>query len=347
MPAKDSLQGTATRDGDYSPTSALLDDFIERIGRDHLVYTTKHGAQMHGDSSDLLQGLAGDSIDLLITSPPFPLLRQKSYGNEPQDAYCDWLCGFGAQIMRVLKPSGSFVIDLGGAYKRGLPTRSLHNYRVLLRLCDDTGFELAEEFFWYNPSKLPSPIEWVNKRKIRAKDAVNTVWWLSKTAWPKADIRHVLKPYTERMQQLLLDPTRFYTPAMRPSGHDISDRFATDNGGSLPSNLLTIPNTESTSPYLTLTKALGERRHPARFPAALPTFFIKMLTDPGDVVLDVFGGSNTTGYCAEREGRTWLTFEVDRDSACLSSLRFIGQGDTARARENLTRLRGGSPLTFV
>ena len=134
------------------------------------IYTTQYGQSYLGDSLHLLKNLASNSVDLVITSPPFALQRQKSYGNEDQDLYVDWLLGFAPEIKRVLKDTGSFVIDLGGAYQKGIPVRSLYNYRVLIRLCDEYGFKLAQEFFWFNPSKLPSPIEWVNKKKIRAKD---------------------------------------------------------------------------------------------------------------------------------------------------------------------------------
>ena len=211
----------------------------------------------------------------------------------------DWLLQFAEPVKRVLKPTGSFVLDLGGAYQSGRPVRSLYNFRVMLRLCDEHGFRLAEEFFWHNPAKLPSPIEWVNKRKIRAKDSVNTVWWFAKTDFPKADVRRVLAPYSERMKKLLEDAESFYRPKLRPSGHDISRRFANNNGGAIPSNLLQIPNTESNSPYLRHCATVGVRPHPARFPEKLPTFFIEFLTDPGDTVLDIFAGSNTTGSAAE------------------------------------------------
>jgi site-specific DNA-methyltransferase (cytosine-N4-specific) len=136
---------------------------------------------------------------------------------------------------------------LGGAYRAGVPSRSLYNFRVLLAFCDEIGFQLAEDFYWFNPAKLPSPIEWVNKRKLRAKDSVNTVWWFSKTDFPKADIRKVLTPYSDRMKKLIEDSESFYTPKKRPSGHDISDAFGKDNGCAIPSNLLSIPNTESNS----------------------------------------------------------------------------------------------------
>lgn len=139
------------------------------------MYETGLGSAYVGDAKQLFSEVPDESIDLVLTSPPFALQRQKEYGNEDQDTYVDWLLAFCSDVRRVLKSTGSFVLDLGGAYTSGRPVRSLYNFRVLIRLCDDLGFRLAEEFFWYNPAKLPSPIEWVNKRKVRAKDSVNTV----------------------------------------------------------------------------------------------------------------------------------------------------------------------------
>ena len=290
------------------------------------MYQTDLGKAYVGDARELLAQLADESVDLVLTSPPFALQRQKEYGNEDQTTYVDWLLGFCHDIRRVLRETGSFVLDLGGAYVKGRPVRSLYNYRILLRLCEEFDLRLAEEFFWYNPAKLPSPIEWVNKRKIRAKDAVNTVWWLSKSDFPKADIRRVLVPYSARMRKLLEDAERFYTPKKRPSGHDISGRFGDANGGAIPSNLLEISNTESNSPYIRYCKLAGIEGHPARFPEKLPTFFINLLTEPGDTVLDVFAGSNTTGAAAETAGCRWLAFELDAKYLAASAFRFLDRG---------------------
>jgi site-specific DNA-methyltransferase (cytosine-N4-specific) len=251
------------------------------------------------------------------------LLRQKAYGNKDQSDYVDWLCTYGTEVRRVLRETGSFVLDLGGAYQRGVPVRSLYQYRVLIKLCDEVGLFLAEEFFWHNPAKLPSPIEWVNKRKIRAKDSVNTVWWLSKSEWPKANVRNVLTPYSERMKALLKDPGKFYKAKDRPSGHEISMGFGTGNDGAIPPNLLQLPNTESNSAYLRLSKLVGSEGHPARFPATLPRFFIKFLTDSNDLVIDIFAGSNTTGRVAEELGRQWIAMEQNSAYVASSALRFM------------------------
>lgn len=285
-------------------------------------YTTTLGQAYCGDSRLLLKELAKNSVNLVMTSPPFALLRVKEYGNESQDDYIDWLAEFAKGVKRVLTEDGSFILDLGGAYQRGAPVRSLYNYEVLIRFCKELGFHLAEEFFWYNPSKLPSPIEWVNKRKIRAKDSVNTVWWFSKTKNPKSDITKVLNPYSDRMKKLLSNKEKYYTPKLRPSGHDISSNF-NDNGGAIPSNLLQIPNSESNSKYLAACKSLGIKSHPARFPSKLPEFFIKMLTDENDIVLDIFSGSNTTGEVAEMLKRRWIAFDNDMSYVANSAFRFI------------------------
>jgi DNA modification methylase len=311
-------------------------------------YMAKLGAMYVGDSRLLLTELPDDSVNLVMTSPPFALQRQKSYGNKDQHAYLDWLAEFGQLVYRKLKPDGSFVLDLGGAYQKGVPVRSLYNFRVLIRFCDEIGFHLAEEFYWHNPSKLPSPIEWVNKRKLRVKDSVNTVWWLSKTEWPKADITKVLTPYSDRMKKLIEDPAKFYTPKVRPSGHDIGASFGKDNGGAIPPNLLSFPNTESNSSYMAGCKIVGIPSHPARFPAKLPEFFIKMLTEPQDTVLDIFAGSNTTGQVAESLGRKWLSFEERTDYAATSSFRFFGKNaDASTMKKVFSSINAGRQVNLV
>lgn len=293
-------------------------------------YLTRFGAAYCGDSLDLLPQLPDSSINLVVTSPPFALQREKEYGNHSQDDYIMWLEQFARLVRRKLRDDGSFVLDLGGAYKKGVPVRSLYNFRVLIRFCDHVGFHLAEDFYWYNSSKLPSPIEWVNKRKLRAKDSVNTIWWFSKTEHPKADVSKVLTEYSDRMKKLLQDPQRFYTPKKRPSGHDIGKGFGKDNGGAIPSNLIQIPNTESNGIYLSACKALDTKQHPARFPAKLPEFFIRFLTDPGDTVLDIFAGSNTTGQVAEDEGRRWIAFEERMEYLAPSVFRFLSKEDEVK-----------------
>ena len=116
-------------------------------------YKTGLGSAICGDSRELLADLEDDSVNLVMTSPPFALQRQKEYGNVDQSAYIDWLTEFARIVHKKLRRDGSFVIDLGGSYTKGTPARSLYNFRTLIRFCDDVGFFLAEDFYWFNPSK--------------------------------------------------------------------------------------------------------------------------------------------------------------------------------------------------
>ncbi len=284
-----------------------------------VAYSTPLGACYNSDALDLLRGLKTNSVSLVMTSPPFALRRQKAYGNVTPGEYVEWFAPFAEEIYRVLRPDGSFVFDLGGAWNRGSGTRSLYQYDLILHLTRKFKFYLAQEFYWYNPSKLPTPAEWVTIRRTRVKDAVNMLWWLSKTDTPAADNRRVLKPYSPSMKRLLRDG---YETGMRPSQHEISPHFRRDNGGAIPPNMLEVPNTRSSDLYFRRCRAAGLPIHPARFPAPVPEFFVRFLTVPGQLVVDPFAGSNVTGHVAEKLGRRWLSTEINADYVAGSRLRF-------------------------
>lgn len=273
-------------------------------------HRTELGEIILGDSLEVLANREADSVDLIMTSPPFGLVRKKEYGNVHADEYCEWFRPFAEQFHRVLKDTGSLVIDIGGAWNEGLPTRHLYHFKLLIMLCEQYGFHLAQDFYWWNPSKLPTPAEWVTVRRIRVKDAINTVWWLSKTPWPKASNRRVLQPYSPSMMQLLANG---YKAKRRPSGHDISEKFNQDNGAAIPPNLIAIPNTESNSYYIRYCQEHQLPVHPARYPAELPEYFVRMLTDVGDMVIDPFAGSCVTGEVSERLKRLWQCIELSED----------------------------------
>lgn len=296
-----------------------------------LVQTAPHGKIYCGDSLQLLNNqdvVQPGSVNLIMTSPPFGLVRQKEYGNVDADEYIEWFRPFAKAFHNALADNGSLVIDIGGAWIPGQPTRSLYHYELLIMLCREYHFHLAQEFYWWNPSKLPSPAEWVTVRRIRVKDAVNCIWWLSKTPWPKASNTRVLQPYSDSMQELLQNG---YKAKLRPSGHDISTKFSYDNGASIPPNILAIPNTESNSAYLRYCTEHNLKAHPARFPALLPEYFIRMLTDPGDLVIDPFAGSCVTGEVSERLKRSWICAELREDYVEAALSRFIEEGDKAVA----------------
>ena len=274
-------------------------------------HSTKFGKIFLGNALTVFRDtIAPGSVDLIMTSPPFGLVRKKDYGNVDAEDYVQWFKPFAAAFRSALKPAGSLVIDIGGAWIPGQPTRSLYHYELLIMLCREFKFHLAQEFFWWNPSRLPTPAEWVTVRRIRVKDAVNCIWWLSPTPWPKASNRRVLQPYSDSMKVLL---AKGYKPMLRPSGHDISDRFGTDNGAAIPPNLIALAHTESNSAYIRYCREHGLVPHPARFPTELPEFFIRMLTEVNDLVVDPFSGSCATGEAAERTRREWICCEMIQD----------------------------------
>jgi site-specific DNA-methyltransferase (cytosine-N4-specific) len=299
-------------------------------------YETSLGRAYLGDSLEVLPSFADASINLIVTSPPYALHFQKEYGNVEQGRYVRWFLPFARELHRLLKDDGSLVIDIGGAWVPGQPTRSLYHFELLITLCREVGFHLAQELYWYNPAKLPSPAEWVNVRKLRVKDAVECLWWLSKTPWPKANNRNVLQEYSPDMQRLL---ERGYRAKERPSGHRITPKFK-DNGGSIPPNVLVCGNNDANGHYLSRCHAEGKKPHPARFPRAIPQFFIRFLTDTGDLVLDPFAGSNTTGEACEAEGRRWISVEKDLEYLEASRFRFEPRA-APPAEKGPRRCRGG------
>lgn len=302
-------------------------------------YRTSHGAAYLGDSRELLRQLPDSCINLVFTSPPYALHFKKEYGNVHKDDYVAWFLTFAREIHRVLKDDGSFVLNIGGSYNKGLPTRSTYHFKVMLALVEELRFHLAQECFWYNPAKMPMPAEWVTVRRIRIKDAVEYVWWFSKTPWPKANNRRVLKPYSADMIRL---NKRGVRTAVRPSGHNITAGFdKVDAGGSIPPNVLEerqasdfikAGNNAANDQYTKRCKEAGLKIHPARFPASLPDFFFKLLTEEGDVILDPFGGSNTTGMVAEELRRRWISVDEVAEYLEASKFRFDSVDDLAVGR---------------
>ena len=135
-------------------------------------YQTNLGAAYAVDSLAALMALPERSINAVITSPPYALHFKKEYGNADKDDYVDWLLPFAKAIKSALTDDGSFILNIGGSYNPGSPTRSLYHFKLLIALVEEVGFHLAQECFWYNPAKLPAPAEWVNVRRERIKDSV-------------------------------------------------------------------------------------------------------------------------------------------------------------------------------
>lgn len=306
-------------------------------------HRTDLGEYYIGDSKSLLQTslkprLQG-KVQLILTSPPFPLNNKKSYGNLEGKDFKEWFASLATVFSDLLTNDGSIVIEMGNAWEPERPVQSTLHLESLFSFLNQTnaGLRLCQQFICYNPSRLPSPAQWVTVNRIRLTDSFTHIWWMAKTDFPKADNRKVLRPYSDSMRQLLR--RQKYNSGKRPSEHYISEKsFLVDHGGSIAHNLFEIEpiidgkdarlpnvfslsNTDSNSFYMQRCRASRISPHPARMPVGLAAFFIKFLTDPNDLVVDPFAGSNTTGYAAQLLNRRWIGIDVKKEYAVHSQYR--------------------------
>jgi len=309
-----------------------------------ILHRTAKGAYHHARAEDILKDRnlkkRAGQVQLVLTSPPFPLNKKKAYGNKAGADYLDWFESLAPILSELLTDDGSLVIELGNAWEQGRPVQSSLPLRCLLSLLDHKSapFVLCQQFVAYNPARLPSPAQWVNVERSRVTDSYTNIWWLSRTDRPKADNRRVLRPYSKEMKSLL--GRQAYNAGARPSQHGIGETsFLANNKGSISHNLFemepldpnrkvrlpnvfNVPNTISTDAFLSRCRDLGIRPHPARMPVGLAAFFVEFLTEKGDLVFDPFAGSNTTGYVAEVLGRRWVSVDAQPDYADQSIVRF-------------------------
>jgi site-specific DNA-methyltransferase (cytosine-N4-specific) len=288
-------------------------------------YWTRRGVMFSGAAEHVLASpqvarLRG-RIDLIFTSPPFPLNRKKRYGNRQGQEYVQWLASFAPLLRKFLASDGSIVMEMGNTWEPGHPVMSTIALEALLAFARAGNLNLCQQFIWYNPTRLPTPAQWVNVERIRVKDAYTHVWWMSPNEKPHADNRRVLKPYSKAMLKLL--SSQKYTAGKRPSEHHIgATSFLRNNSGAIPSNVITLSNTNASDDYLRYCRQHGFSPHPARMPIGLPDFFIRFLTKPRGLVLDPFAGSNTTGATAERLKRRWISIEINDEYIDASKGRF-------------------------
>ncbi len=303
------------------------------------LYSTGLGTMYHGDSLDLLRSKHfarnRGKVQMVFTSPPFPLNTKKAYGNLNGEKYVEWFSEYASLLRQLVTDDGSIVVEIGNAWEPGRPVMSTLVLRALLRFLERGGLNLCQEFIWYNPARLPSPIQWVNVERIRVKDAFTRIWWMSPSDRPKADNRSVLREYSASMKKLL--KTGKYNSGRRPSQHNIGTKsFNSDNQGAIPPNVIDGDDVESLGTLLKGTNTRSHDQyqrhcrqsnlpiHPARMPSELVEFFVRFLTEENDVIFDPFAGSNTTGAVAERMKRKWISCEMSAEYATSSMSRFDG-----------------------
>jgi len=298
-----------------------------------IVFETPSGQAIWTEAMTAAGALQDNSVNLLFTSPPYPVLCGRRYGTFTEAEVIELLVGCAKDWRRGLTEDGSLILNLKDVWlpksKTGGAVRSLYQEKLLLALCEDAGYYFADRLYWRNPSHTPESC-WVTVKKVRCNQDVEQLFWLSRSPNPFADARNVMvdaKPST--IQTYQRRAARGVGAAKTgPSGqknHFEEQMEKVRNSGALrviPRNLLEIANSDTHTVLREALSAAGLPRHDAMMPEKLPEFFIRFLTRLADVVYDPFFGSGTTGLAAERLGRRWLG--SDRSLAHLmgAGLRF-------------------------
>ena len=249
----------------------------------------------HGDCLDVLPTLPAVSVDLIVTSPPYADSRKNSYGGVHPDKYVEWFLPVAAELKRVLKDDGSFVLNIKEKVVRG----ERHTYVLELILAlRRQGWLWTEEYLWHKKNCAPG--KWPN----RFRDA-----------WERC--LHFTKQKKFKMyQEAVMVPTGDWAKTrLKKLGENDIRRFNSQAGSGFGKNIANWVGREMAYPtnVLHMATECGNKNHSAAFPKELPSWFIKLFTEEADVVLDPFMGSGTTCIAAYELGRNYIGIELKED----------------------------------
>ena len=282
-------------------------------------YKTRSGKAYAGDAMELIKHIPDGSISLIVTSPPYALKNGKKYGNVDSMAYVRWFMPFVDEFYRVLREDGNLVLSIGRDMTIGTLAESPWNFKLFAELRENEKFYLKGEFAWAGPTPSSVPEEWIRVKRVGIKDAVNYVWWFTKNSRFNYGRKNALSPYISKVMRTI--ERRKYAE-LRSVEYNADGPVLRDYRYSVLIKFLTVGDRESDRRYVEACRNHNVKAHPARYPLRLPEFFIKYLTERGDVVLDPFAGSNTTGEAAEGIGRLWIAFEINSEYLDGSMFRF-------------------------
>lgn len=286
----------------------------------NIIGTLQYDKIYHGDCAEVMKTFPNNSIDLIVTSPPYA--DQRSYGKEvtitTPNEYIDWFKPIAIQIKRVLKNTGSFILNINDKVVDG--EQSLYVFKLVICLCEEIGFRLVRDYIWFNPATAPNIYS--TGKFGRTKKSHEYCFWFSVGEEWTFNLDSIRKPYGPDMQKYLEGKGKGNRRTnTRPSTHNFNcEKVWNDNGGSDPGSVIEIANTSSNDIFFKQCKELGIT-HPARFPIKLAEFFIKAGSNENDVVLDPFSGSGTTCVAADGLGRHWIGIDANEDFCQLSQNR--------------------------
>lgn len=280
-----------------------------------------------GNCETVMKSFPNSCIDFVLTSPPYA--DKRDYGCDSEsispDKYVDWFMPIGQEIFRILKPNGSFVLNISDKVVDGY--QHLYVFELLLKLCKEIGFHLVRDYIWYNPATPPNVYS--RGGYGRTKKSHEYCFWLSKGNEWTFELDPIRKPYSKDMQKYLEGKGKGNRAEnIRPSTHNFDcEKTWNDNGGSDPGSVIEIANTSSNDIFMKLCKD-KEIAHPARFPEKLAEFFILSGSKKGDLILDPFSGSGTTAAVAQKNGRRWIGIDTNSDYCELAEARLKAEENT-------------------
>jgi DNA modification methylase len=278
------------------------------------IFETDNGMMLWANAEDALALIERQSVDLICTSPPYPLFgKPKPYQLREDRDTTRWVSAMLRLFegwRELLTPTGSIMLNLGPVWNPGEPSQSLYMERLLIALEDSLGVKLLQRLDWHSPTKLPSPLEWCGIRRIRVKPSIEPIFWLS--PYPNeafGDNRSVLKPYSKSARRAIAHPED--GSRRRASGYKFGPGSFRDQGGAIPPSLIVAAPSPS-DVYRRAERARGRVAHPASMPDPVAEFCVKLASRPGNLIYDPYAGKATTALAAERLGRRWIANERSR-----------------------------------
>lgn len=292
------------------------------------IFETDMGYMLWGNAEDVVGCVEKGSLNVILTSPPYPLVKPRDYGNLAEKEWVEDMLRHCERWRGLLVEDGSMFLNIGACWIKGSPVQTLHVERLLIRLEDNLGLHRLQEFY-VKTDGLGGALEWVGKRRIRVKNNVEKMIWLSGNPFAKANNRGVLIPYSKSGLRSIAKPEA-HDGRERPSGYKFGKRSFVDNGGAIPSTLIKASNAGSNNKYRKACRDLGISAHPATFPDNLPRFAFGLASDPGDIVADFMAGSGTSGKVAHEMGRHFICSERSLDYIDSARINFKSAGIPTR-----------------
>ena len=300
----------------------IIDD-----GKVLLAYATDLGMALWGNCQTVFSGdMSENLISLVLTSPPYPLKRPRAYGNAPTSEYVDWLCSAIEPILKNLQRGGSICLNLGNdVFISGTPARSTYLERLVIAFEDRFGLYKMDMIPWVNPCKPPGPMQWASKTRQQLNAGWEPIYWFTND--PKhcqSNNNRILEPHSEAHLAFVKKGGMKQRRVNSDGAYYLKEgAYSKVTEGKIPRNVISLShNCADQRQYKIAARSAGLQAHGAAFPVALAEKLISFLTEKGDLVVDPFAGSNTTGKAAEKLGRRWIASDIVYEYVVGSALRF-------------------------